>query len=223
MIRSRGTRTARSYAPLEAIEPAVFNAISAEAAPQPVDRHLDVDLREAREELLAGLLIAAEDERRILLGEPPERGRDLLLVALRLRRDREAHHRLREAELRRLDLALGVEEQVARHRLLELGDRADVARPELLRLLVVLALELEQLADALLRVGPGVHERGVAVQRAAQDTEDVDPARERVGDRLEDERRRRGPVHADGGLLVGRRRDALREQVEERRRAEVLR
>ena len=35
--------------------------------------------------------------------------RDLVLVALRLRRDREAHHRLGEVELRQLDLALGVE------------------------------------------------------------------------------------------------------------------
>src|SRR5919109_1989194 len=191
--------------------------------PQPVDRDLDVNLGESRQELLAGLRIAAEDKRRILLGEPAERGRHLLLVALRLRRDGEAHHRLRKAELGHLDLALGVEQQVARHRLLELRDRADVPGTELRRLLVLLALEREELADPLLRVGAGVHERRVAGERAAQDAEDVDPPGERVGDRLEDEGRGGGAVDADRHLLVGRGRDALGEQVEQRRRAEVLR
>ena len=47
--------------------------LDAEAALEPLDRDLDVHLREAGEELLARLLVAAQDERRILLGEPPQR------------------------------------------------------------------------------------------------------------------------------------------------------
>src|SRR5205823_11540066 len=71
----------------------------------------------------------------------------LFRSALGLRGDGEAHHRLGEVELRQLELPLGVEEQVAGGRLLQLGDRADVACAELLRLLVLLPLEREQLAD----------------------------------------------------------------------------
>ena len=124
--------------------------LDAEPALEAVDRDLDVHLAHPREQLLAGLRVPAQDERGVLLGQAPKRGADLLLVALGLRCDREAHHRLGEVELRHVDLVLGVEQQVARRRLLELRDRADVAWPELGRLLVLLALELEQLSNALL-------------------------------------------------------------------------
>ena len=74
--------------------------LDAEAALEPVDRDLDVHLGHPRHELLAGLRVAAELERRILLAEAPERRRDLLLVAFRLRGDREAHHGLGEIQAR---------------------------------------------------------------------------------------------------------------------------
>ena len=124
--------------------------LDAEAALEPLDRHLDVHLREPAEELLAGLLVAAEVERRVLLGQAPERGRHLLLVALGLRLDREAHHRLREVERRDVDRRVGAEQHVAGRRLLQLRHGADVARSELVRLLVILPLEDQQLAEALL-------------------------------------------------------------------------
>ena len=47
--------------------------LDAEAALQPVDRDLDVHLREPGEELLAGLLVATHEERRVLLGQAAER------------------------------------------------------------------------------------------------------------------------------------------------------
>ncbi len=72
--------------------------LDAEAPLEPVDRDLDVHLREAGEQLLAGLRVAAHLQRRVLLVQAPERGCHLLLVALRLRRDREAHHGLGEVE-----------------------------------------------------------------------------------------------------------------------------
>ncbi len=76
--------------------------VHAEPAVQPVDRDLDVHLREPGQELLAGLVVAPEHERGILLGEAAKRGCHLLFVALRLGRDRKAHDRLRKFELWRL-------------------------------------------------------------------------------------------------------------------------
>src|ERR687885_84724 len=119
--------------------------LGTEAAPDALDRDLDMHLAQAREQLLARLRIATDDERRILLREPPERRPDFLLVALRLRSDGEAHNRLGEADLRGLDLALGVEQQVAGRRVLELRDGADVAGAESGLRVVVLPLHRQQL------------------------------------------------------------------------------
>ena len=106
-----------------------------------LDRHLDVHLREAGEQLLAGALVASEDERRVLLGKAAQRRGRLVLVALRLRRDGEAHHRLGEVDRRQVDGALRIEQEIAGVRLLQLGDGADVALAELGRRGVLLALE----------------------------------------------------------------------------------
>ena len=73
-------------------------------------------------------------------------------------------------------------------RLLQLGHRADVAGAELVRMPHLLALRDEQLADALLRVRATVEHLRVGPQRALVDAEQVDPAGERIGERLEDER-----------------------------------
>ena len=124
-----------------------------------------------------GLLIAAEAKRRILLREAPDRGRDLLLVALRLRRDREAHDRLGEPEVGHLDRDLLVGEQVARLRVLELGDRAEVALAEVERGVVLLALHVEERAHPLLALRAQVDERRVGRDRALQHAEEVDAAR----------------------------------------------
>ena len=161
--------------------------VDAEAALGALERDLDVHLAHPGEDLLPGLLVAAEVERRILLGQPPDRRRHLLLVALDLRRHREAHHRLGEADLGHVGLDLAVEQQIAGLHLLQLGDGADVAGPELLGRDVLLPLLEEQRAHALLRVRARVDERLVGPDRALEDAEEVDPAGERVGDRLEDE------------------------------------
>ena len=47
--------------------------LGAEAALHPVDDHLDVDLRQPGDDLLAGLRVAVDVERRVLLGEAPDR------------------------------------------------------------------------------------------------------------------------------------------------------
>ena len=105
-------------------------------------------------------------------------------------------------------------------RLLQLGDGADVADAELGRLLVLLALEQHQLAEPLLCPRPRVDDRRVAFQRAGENAEDRDLARERVGDGLEDEGR--GAVARGLVELLGRRGNALDEQVEQAGGPEVL-
>jgi hypothetical protein len=97
--------------------------------------------------------------------------------------------------------------------LLELRDRADVAGAELVRVLVLLALRHQQLADPLLDVGAGVVDLRVVLQDALVDAEQVDAAGVGVGEGLEDERHhvlrlvrlQRDPVHLDRAALGGRR------------------
>ena len=103
-----------------------------------------------------------------------------------------------KSRLGQLDLLVGVEQEVAGHHVLQLRDRADVALAELVGGLVLLALEREQRADPLLAVRARVDERRVGGDRALEHAEDVDPARERVGDRLEDERRAVAPSTSIG-------------------------
>ena len=105
--------------------------LDAEAVAQAVDDHLDVHLREPGDDLLAGLLIAVQVDRRILLLQAAQRGEHLLLVPPALRLDRERHHRRRQLQARHLDRLVAVGQPVAGARLLELGDGADVARAEL--------------------------------------------------------------------------------------------
>jgi hypothetical protein len=166
--------------------------VHAEAPVHALDGDLDVHLAHASEELLAGLLVAPENEGRVLLRQAAERLAHLLLVALGLRRDREVHDGLREAKIGKLDLGVLCEKEIARLRLLELGHGADVAGRERGSLLVLLALERQKLAEAFLAMRASVHERRVAGELAVEHAEDRDPAGERVGDRLEDERR--GPT-----------------------------
>src|SRR5690606_15942582 len=61
--------------------------LGAEALAQPRDDDLDVDLRQAGDDLLARLLVAVQVDRRVLLLQPSQRREDLVLVALGLRLD----------------------------------------------------------------------------------------------------------------------------------------
>ena len=55
--------------------------LDAEALAQAVDDHFDVHLREAGHDLLAGLRVAVQVDRRVLLLQAAQRGQHLLLVA----------------------------------------------------------------------------------------------------------------------------------------------
>ena len=138
--------------------------LDAEAALEPLDGHLDVHLRQPGEELLARLLVAAELQRRVLLGQPPQRPVGLVLVALRLGVTGEAHHRRpgtwiagastsRSASSSRSPVCVS----------LSLATAPMSPAHELRRRHVLLALQREQLAEPLLRVGASVRDRRVGL------------------------------------------------------------
>jgi hypothetical protein len=131
-------------------------------------------------------------------------------------------HGLGEVDVRRLDRDLVVDEHVARDDVLELRHRAEIADAERVDGLGVLALQKSTWPSAPSQRAR-VDERRVARDRPGEDAEAADAARERVGDRLEDEDGLLRVAELDRGALLRRRRDALHEQVEERGRAEVLR
>src|SRR5690606_17306332 len=67
-----------------------------ELATHTVDEDVEVELTHTADDGLAGLLVQAHAEGRVLLGELLDRGRQLLLVGLRLRLDGHVDDRLRE-------------------------------------------------------------------------------------------------------------------------------
>src|SRR5205085_10151361 len=56
--------------------------IDPELAAHPLDQYLQVELAHARDDRLAGLLVGPDLDGRVLLGQPLDRGAQLLLVAL---------------------------------------------------------------------------------------------------------------------------------------------
>ena len=136
--------------------------LGAEALAHPVDDHLDVDLGQPGDDLLAGLAVAVDVERRVLLLEAADRVRRLVLVALGLGLEGERHHRSGKAQRRERHLRVLGRQHVAGPGLLQLRDGADVAGSELVDLLVLLALRDEHLADPLLRAPGDVRDLRVA-------------------------------------------------------------
>ena len=77
----------------------------------------------------------------------------------------------------------------------ELGDRADLAGPQLGRGLLLLAVEVQELADPLVLALVGVEHRALALERPRQHAQVGQPPDERVG---------RGLEHADQQLAAAR-------------------
>ena len=122
---------------------------------------------------------------------------ELLLVALRLRLDRERDDRRRELDRLEHDRVVRVADGVARGHVLEAHRGGDVARPDLLDLLALVRVHLEEAADAL-ALAPGGVEHGVArLHGPGVDADEGELADEGVGHDLEDER-------AEGRVVVGR-------------------
>ena len=73
--------------------------VDLELAQHAVDEHLEVQLAHAGDDGLAGLLVGADLEGRVLLGQREERLAHLVLVGLGLRLDGDVDDRLGELEL----------------------------------------------------------------------------------------------------------------------------
>src|SRR5919112_504511 len=109
--------------------------LDVELAAHAVDQDLQVELAHARDDRLTGLLVEADLERRVLLGQLLDGRAQLLLVALGLRLD--GHRDDRRGEGHRLEdyRLLRVAEGVTRRRLLHAVDGDDLAGAHALALL----------------------------------------------------------------------------------------
>ena len=168
--------------------------LDVELALHAVDDHLEVQLAHAGDHGLAGLLVGAHLEGRVLLGQARERRGHLLLVDLGLRLDREVHHRLGERHRLEHDRRVGRAQRVAGRGLLEADGGGDVARVDLVLLLAVVGVHHQDAADALGAAGVRVQHAAAGAELAGVDAEVGELADERVGHDLEGQRRERRVV-----------------------------
>ena len=152
---------------------------------------LHVQLTLAADEHLVRPLIASEVNARIFLHDAGEGGVDLVLIAARLRLDRERDRRLGILHMFDEERVIFRGECVAGVNVFEFRHRADVARFELGDRDLLLALEQLQFSDALFVIFARVPVGRVGFERARVDAEQRDAAGERIGERFEDQRSRK--------------------------------
>src|SRR5450759_383171 len=132
----------------------------------PVHQHVEVQFAHAGDDRLPGLLVLADLEGRVLLGQALDRGTELFLVGLRLRLDRDVDDRSRETHRLQDHRLLRVAEGVAGGGVLQADHRDDLASVDAGALLPVVGVHLHDLADALLLVLGGVEHRRAGMQPA---------------------------------------------------------
>ena len=108
-----------------------------------------VQFADAVDDHFVGLPVGMPAERWILLGKLGELERELGFVAAGLGRDRQPVHRRRESQRPEVHVVQGmvVVQHVVGVNLLDLGDRADVAGDDLGGLAMLLALQMEDVAE----------------------------------------------------------------------------
>ena len=207
--------------------------LDAELAQHAVDEHLEVQLAHARDHGLAGLLVGADAERRVLVGQRLERLAELVLVGLGLRLDGDVDHRLREDHPLEDDRLVAVAQRVAGGGVLEAETGHDVARHRHVEVLALVGVHQEDAAESLALLLGRVVDLVTLVDLAGVDAE-VGQLAERVGDDLERQRGERlvvgstgdgfvaAHVGALGGRDVERRRQVVDDGVEHRLDALVL-
>ena len=144
-----------------------------------------MELAHAGDDRLAGLLVRADPEGRVLLAEGEQRPRQLVLVGLRLGLDRDVDDWLGELERLEHDRVRDVAKGVAGGRRLEANHRDDVAGVDRVAVLPVVRVHLEDPADALLAVPARVENRGALLEGAGIDPQVRELADERVAHDLE--------------------------------------
>ncbi len=153
--------------------------------------------------LFAGLT-AYDASRRLFLEHPLEGRAHLVQVRLRLRLDRHLQRRHGEVERRQGVAVLPRGRQrVSRPGNGQLRDRPDLTGVELPDRFLVLAVEQEQLAQALVLAAGRVPGVSLALECPGEHAQEGQPADERVGRGLEDSRHQRSRgVRHDPGLLA---------------------
>ena len=142
-----------------------------ELALEAVDDDLQVKLAHAGNQRLPGVLVTADPERRVLLGETLKARRELVLVCLRLRLDGHRDDRIGEGDRLELDRSRVRGKRVACGRVLQADARRDLARTDLLALLAVVGVHLEDAPDPLGPAGVGVQHPVAGLELARVDTE----------------------------------------------------
>ena len=174
----------------------------AELALEPLADDGDVRLADRAQDLLAGLG-PLDPGGGLLLEHPLERRAHLVEVALGHGVDGHLQGRLRKVDRRQPEAGVARRQRVAGLGHAELGDRADLARPQLRRRLLLLAVEVQQLADPLVLALRGVVRGALALERPGQDAQVGQPPDERVGGGLEHADQQLPAVGLDPDVLAG--------------------
>ena len=140
-----------------------------ELALHPLDQDLQVELAHPGDDGLAGLLVGPDLEGRVLLGQPPDGGAELVLVRLGPRLDRHVDDRRRERHRLQDHLVALIAERVARARVLEPHDGHDLASDRGRALLALVRVHLVDLADPLPAALGGVQHLLAGLQGAGVD------------------------------------------------------
>ena len=156
-----------------------------ELALEPLGDDRDVRLADRAQDLLAGVG-PLDARRRLLLEHPLERRAHLVEVALGHRVDRDLERRIREVDRRQLRGRPRGSTSVSPVSVTPSFATAPIspARSSARRLLL-LAVQVQQLADPLVLALGRVEDRALALERARQDAQVRQPADERVGGGLE--------------------------------------
>ena len=114
---------------------------------------------------LAGLLVGADAERRILFRESLDGRAELLLVGLGLRLDRHGDNRLREGHRLQYDGITRIAQGVTCGGVLQPHDSNDVAGARGVDLLALVGVHSVDLSDPLLAVLGAIEDLGSGLQR----------------------------------------------------------
>ena len=149
---------------------------------------LEVDFAETADDRLVAGRMAFDDKGRIFHGQLAENVKQALLIALLLRLDRQAGHRLGKFERHQVNVVLVV--RIVQHAVeldfIDLGDGTDVARQQLIDLHRVLALQLVEMGHLDRPLAVADEELHVLLHCALMHAENADLAHIGVGNDLED-------------------------------------
>src|SRR5665647_218308 len=154
--------------------------LDVELAAHAVHEDIEVELAHAGDDRLTGLVVLADLERRVLLGELLDGGAQLFLVTLGLGLDGHRDDRVREAHGLEHDLVGRVTEGVAGRGVLQTDHRVDVTRGRRVDGVLLVGVHLEQLANALLLALGRVDHLRTGLDDARVDPDVGEPAEKRV-------------------------------------------